>query len=141
MVKFSPEIVDLQGKFRGDIWRSDQCGPHVQAYPRIIKKRTYSQDEIRKGFADLHYIYYHMLDRRLRNLWTFYAQGKSYINKKGEHILMTGFTAFFKHNHPKWMAGIPPVWLPPGYKYPKPPPDYSEQHDAWELQWFYLWGG
>lgn len=137
MVVLGPNVTNIDGKVGGTIFRSDQCGPHAQAYPRLIKKRTWSQDQIRKGFADLHYIFFRRMTWELRTLWRDYARAHPVKNKKGYTTTLQGWPMYFKFNQPNWLKGIPPVWIPPGYKLP---PKYQYLHTEWELQWFLLWG-
>jgi len=138
MVVLKSPITEIEGKVGGTIWRKDQCGQHAQAYPRLIKKRTYSQDQIRKGFADLHNCWSKVMKDRHKSRWWDYSITHPTKNKKGERVTLAGWPMFFKYNQPFWLKGIPPQWLPPGYALPDADRGW---YDEWLLQWFLLWGG
>ncbi|MBA7692532.1 hypothetical protein ES703_101099 [subsurface metagenome] len=115
MVKRAGPISNITGKSGGIIHREDQCGPHIQAYPRLVDKEASVKQKTRqKAFQKLL--------RHLRKFtpaqadaWQWYANGHPKKNKKGETKTLTWWQGFIGYNINRCVAGEPVVYWPPWY--------------------------
>lgn len=115
MVKLSGEIVEINGLFGGDVWRTDTCGQHVQKKPGLPgKDPSPRQRKVRRCFSKLHSLYWHKLAEPLRAVWVLYGKTHRMKNKKGEDIGWDGWSWFSHFNMPRCLKGLPPLLIPPG---------------------------
>lgn len=115
MVKRATPISNITGKQGGIIHREDQCGPHIQAFPRLIEHEpTAAQKKRRKAFRTL--------ITHLRKFspfqaadWQAYANAHPKKNKKGETKTLSWWSAFVGYNINRVIADERIAYWPPWY--------------------------
>jgi hypothetical protein len=114
MVKLGSGIVEIEGKSGGNIWRKDQCGQHVQSYPREIERpSTLAQRKRRRAYLRLmNYI------RRYSTLefvqrWQSYSHHHPRNNRKGESHTLTWWQMFISTNVNRVVNGEDILDYPP----------------------------
>lgn len=115
MIRYSAGITDINGPVAGMIYRTDQCGPHVQCWPRTIRREpTPWQKSWRAAFGRLwHHYWKKILTIAQRKLWWYWSADHPVTNKKGEELFITAFNWFVKINIRRVMEGKEPYLEPP----------------------------
>lgn len=129
MVKLAGDIVEIEGKVGGDVWRSDVCGSHIQKEPRRIGRHpSVYQEKRRRAFRFLVNISRRCLTIELVAYWQDYANKHPRINSKGKVIKLTWFQKFISHNINKVVNEEDIDLLPPDYVLIGTVPESCEQY-------------
>lgn len=116
MVKTDSTITDIQGKVGGDIWRTDQCRHHLQAYPRLIDANlTKPQRKRRRAFKKLLNYIRKNATEYFAQAWQIYANQHPKKTCKGKTYTLTWHQQFISYNINRVIAGEEIIPLPPGY--------------------------
>jgi len=114
MLKLASPITDINGKLGGVYFRSDQCGPHIQALPRKVERdhgnETSSQKRFRRALSAW---IRHKWTQADLDQWWLWSADHPVKNKKGEIRYLTPFLAFLSVNIKRLHAGAPIGYLPP----------------------------
>lgn len=114
MVVYKAPLEQKSGKEGGNIYRSDNCGEHVQAYPRLIKKPPSQKQLIRR---DCFLVALHRFSRILTydqiTAWWDYSRRHPVKNKKGETIILAASAHYTKYNINRCVEHKPWVDDPP----------------------------
>lgn len=114
MVKLSSSIVDIQGRGPGGIWRSDNCGQHLQGEPRMVRHEpTAPQRSVRWAFFICVLHFFKKLTSEQQNRWWVYSYNHPITTSKGETRYMQPHNAFVSYNLKRVLAGKPPLDVPP----------------------------
>jgi len=114
MVKLSGQIVDIEGKSGGVVWRSDSCGAHVQKLPvQWHREPTPKQLKVRKCWRLMWRFWRESIDDVTLQLWSEYGKTHSRHNKKGELIKWSGWFWFAHFNMPRCLKEEEPLYAPP----------------------------
>jgi hypothetical protein len=116
MAKLSDGVIEIEGKHGGSIFRKDQCGQHVQAYPRLVDfEPTLKQIIRRKAFAEIMHTLPKVATVHFVHCWSQYAYLHPKKNKKGETITLDWWQVYVSYNLNNVIAGLPIQNLPAGY--------------------------
>jgi len=115
MVRFGPEIVEINGKMGGDIWRYDWCKQHCQSMGRYIDKEPTKPQKIRrKQFTKLlSYVRTWGKESKFVQLWQAYCNSHPETNKKGEVYSLAWHQGFISYNLNRVISGKPVEQYPP----------------------------
>lgn len=112
MVKVNGPIVEIEGKMGGNVYRVDQCGQHIQSYPRIIDRHKVSPQQ--KGFRKSVVAWSrHKWTQSEINRWWVWCKGNPTKNKKGETTYFHPFTGFLHVNIKRTIDGQDITFNPP----------------------------
>lgn len=111
MIKMGPGIENISGKVGGVIFRSDVCGPHIQAFPRIIKPRKESKSQkaftrAKNAWSERKWTQYEL------DLWWVWCYNHPKTNKKGETTYLHPFLAFLSVNTKRILDGKEIIYEP-----------------------------
>jgi len=108
-------LTEINGKKGGEIYRHDNCGQHIQKYPRLVKKwGSPSQTKIQNAFSQLWFHWWKKYTNEYQHqMWWIYSRLRPQKNKKGEPTYLTGFNMFVKINLPRLIKDLPPYLDPP----------------------------
>ncbi len=114
MLKMCNGIIEIEGTVKGDVYRKDQCGQHVQAFPRLIKHEpSQSQKKQRRAYRmALAYIRKESTVE-FASLWQQYANNHAKPNRKGEMITLTWWQMFMKINLVRLRNDLEVLHYPP----------------------------
>jgi hypothetical protein len=111
---YKTDGTEIEGKFGGVIFRHDQCGPHIQAYPRIIDKTPSQEQRIRRNAFDLLNNFWTLYSNKYTtDLWWYYAMEHPKKTSKGKVYFMEPRQAFFSYNINRVVSGLEPEIEPP----------------------------
>jgi len=114
MVKLGDGIVEINGQAGGDVWRSDQCGQHVQAPPRhVARPPTTNQRKRQRAFRTCMSRIREGLTVEQVAAWQQYANMHSTQNKKGEVRILAWHQMFCKINVIRLYNDLPLTEYPP----------------------------
>lgn len=114
MIKLGPPLIDINGKYNGEIYRRDQCGIHWQRPPRREDREPSEKQKLRrKAFRRLIIIWFNELTLEMILDWTRWSETHPKKNKKGETIFWTGFNWFVHFNINRILEDFPPILWPP----------------------------
>jgi hypothetical protein len=123
MIKLAAGITEIEGKGPGGIWRYDQCGQHLQTYPREIEHGPSEKQRARqnafsvlRSYVQTHGTFYFVA------AWSNYAMQHPKKTSKGKIYYSTWYNTFLGFNINNVVNGLPIQPLPPGYP-PEPPPE------------------
>ena len=110
MVKSTIEYVEREGKQGGNVYRSDQCGQHIQATPRLVEKEPTKKQRIRRnGFSYLLKRYIHFLTPEQRGSWVIYSLHHPKKTKKGKIYSLPPQLMYLSYNINRYVSGLPVV--------------------------------
>lgn len=122
MIKLAPGISEIEGKGPGGIWRKDQCGQHLQTYPRDVGEAPSPKQQIRqhafsmlRSYVQTHGTFYFVA------AWSDYTRKHPKKTSKGQVYYISWYNAFIGYNINNVVNELPIQDLPPGYP-PEPPP-------------------
>lgn len=114
MVKLSSEIVEINGKSGGVVWRRDTCGQHIQKIPLQLNREPSPTQKIRRRcFRKLYDYWAGVLSDASREIWRRYADRHPRHNKKGEVIFWCGYHWWIHFNMEPCRKGEPIFLTPP----------------------------
>lgn len=114
MAMIKTDGIEIQGKVGGDVFRSDQCGPHIQASPRDIEHEPTQKQRLRRlAFrACIDYIRTHATLIWVSE-WQIYANEHPKKTCKGKIYALAWWQQFVSYNINRIIAGEPIIDLPP----------------------------
>lgn len=106
MVIYKAPHEQRSGKQKGSIYRSDQCGEHLQADPRKVNSEpSEKQRKVRKSFYECIHRYFHTLTETHRKKWWIWSSNHPQKNKKGEVRFLQAHNAYSHINIPRRQEG------------------------------------
>lgn len=92
MLKLGPDIIDIEGKVKGEYYRRDVCGQHLQAYQ---SKKRYKPSSQQKAFTKAANAWSaHEWSSWELNAWIVWDIRHPKKNKKGKVGLWGAFLCF-----------------------------------------------
>lgn len=113
MIKTTDEGLDINGRVGGTIFRSDQCGMHMQKEPRFILHWSEKQKAWMRAWSIVYKYWREGWEAGMHNPWWDYAHNHPVKNRKGETILLFAMNWFLKVNVTRIYNGLPIQWEPP----------------------------
>lgn len=114
MVVYNSKIYNRSGKSGGNIYRHDNCGHHIQGWPRLVDYPLPALVKARRRcFSDLVHNYLKHFSQEQAGAWQDYANYHPKTNKKGETIALTWWNAFIRFNINNCVKGKPIITWPP----------------------------
>lgn len=113
MVRTNNAVIDINGRVGGDIWRTDQCGLHVQKEPRMIMHWSPKQKAWMRAWSIAWSYWKDCLLFGWGNEWHRYAQNHLVPNRKGEMIMLYRENWWLKINVYRIYNGLDILWHPP----------------------------
>lgn len=115
LAKMGGGIVEMNGKMAGNIFRHDQCGQHIEKYPRLVGRKhpTPAQALQRACFMDCVYVWKNDVTDKQILKWYQYAALHWKTNKKGEPIQLSGWNMFLRINLVRIHNGLAALREPP----------------------------
>ncbi len=99
MAKLGGGITEINGRMGGNIYRRDQCGQHIQGYPRIIDRHpSPSQLKRRNAWRTCYGYWKKHATWEFVARWQQYANNHTITNRKGETYALTHYQMFMKIN-------------------------------------------
>lgn len=113
MIKLAHGLHAINGKRGGNVYREDQCGPHAQAYPRLLDKPpSYLQKEQRGYFAQCVTAWKPLAYTEYMWIWHAWSATHPVTNKKGDYKVLPARQMFFKFNMKRLADGLPIITNP-----------------------------
>lgn len=113
MLKLGGPLRDINGKRGGNIYRNDQCGPHAQAYPRLVDRPPSSmQKQQRIWFMQCAAAWKPLAFTEWMWIWHWVSAQHPVVNKKGETRFLPARQFFFKVNMRRLALGLPIITDP-----------------------------
>lgn len=113
MVVTNDEGFDINGRVGGDIYRSDQCGKHIQREPRMIMHWSDKQKKWMRSWSIAYSYWKDCINFGWGGEWTVYAQNHPTPNRKGEMIYLFASNWWMKINVYRIFNGLDILWHPP----------------------------
>lgn len=115
MTKLGGGITEINGKMSGNIFRHDQCGQHIQSWPRQVALKNPTEEQLlqRACFRDCVWVWGNDVTDQQVLRWYHYAAMHWKTNKKGEPIQLSGWNAFLSINLPRARNGVVLLRDPP----------------------------
>jgi hypothetical protein len=114
MTMIKTDGIEIEGKFGGVIFRTDQCGQHMQSEPRdVYEGPTYKQLIRQNAFRTcINYIRIHSTPDWVF-AWQIYADNHPRKNKKGNVYSVPWWQQFVSTNINRIVNNEPILDLPP----------------------------
>lgn len=114
MIKTGNPIVEIEGQIKGDVYRKDNCGQHIQAAPRKIKHvPSWLQKRRQRAFRVMLSRYLHIITHRQRVLWQQWTFSHPRKSKKGKVYFMPPHMAYLSVNINRYIEDLPLYDDPP----------------------------
>jgi len=114
MAKLANSIISIKGKFAGMVFRRGPHGQHVQAYPRLIHRKSPKQQAHRNDFSRLwHHWWKKICTQAQRDAWQTYAVIHPLTGKKGIIDHPSAFNWFLRINIIRAYNNLDPILDPP----------------------------
>lgn len=99
LAKMGGGIVEITGKFAGNVFKRDASGQHTQALPRTLKRNpSSSQRTQRNAWRRCNVYWLKNMTEANRTLWMMYAASHPTTNKQGSQITLTAYQSFLSIN-------------------------------------------
>lgn len=114
MIKGNRGASQLSGKFAGNVFSISNGTQYMRAGRRIIRTEPSSNQKIRRSAWNYlqQQVWKKLLTAEHKSEWQTYADNHPKINRIGDSITLTGFSAFMSVNINRRSAGLPVLLQP-----------------------------